>query len=127
MALSIFSKRSCLSFLGLLVEEDGMIRSKAFLAKDSTKQNCQALICTSNSPQARPVAICQQGPGHKNFLLLKMQLAFCHTPEEGVGGMETERKEMLLFRSFQLLRVMKEVILSLGELHTPVQIIMILI
>lgn len=39
----------------------------------------------------------------------------------------TERKEMLLLRSFQVLGIMEEVIISLGELNTTVQIFMIVI
>lgn len=61
----VFFPSARVSFLRLLVEEDGMIRSKVFSAKDSTKQNGRALIWTSNSlsPVLWPSASKDQATG----------------------------------------------------------------
>ena len=91
---------------------------------------CKAKLLSFDLYQQQPSG---QACGHlpartrpQEFLAPKNATCFLpHT--RGRGGGKTKRKEILLFRSFQVLDVMEEVIISLGELKTAVQIFMIMI
>lgn len=70
-----------MSFLRLLVKEDGMIRSNFFFLPRI--EPLSSLICTSNSPQASPAAICRQGPGCTvGISSCNKYNMLCHVPEE---------------------------------------------